>query len=304
MKKFLYIFVPVIAITVGVVLFSKQGNNSGTDNSNDSTANQLFPVTQITHGHGLAVDIADSTKVYIATHHGLLMLKDDTDLYQVGKSKDDYMGFSPHPTDPKIFYSSGHPSVGGNIGFQMSEDGGLSWKKVSGGVNGPVDFHAMTVSPVNPNLIYGWYHGNVQRSQDGGKTWEIVNRGTLMVFLTADMKDENIVYAASPQGQGILVSKDKGSTWQQHSKDLAGGQVSTLAINPQNPQNMLSFSEKLGLAKSKDTGVIWEKINATFDGEILFIAFDKQDPKKVYALTHTNVLYKSLDSGETWDKIR
>jgi len=216
------------------------------------------------------------------------------------------MGFSTHPTEANIVFSSGHPSLGGNIGFQKSEDGGVTWKKVSSGVNGPVDFHAMTVSPVNPNLIYGWYQGNLQRSTDQGKNWEIVNRNLLAVYLAADTQDENVVYAATPQGQGVMVSRDKGATWNSLSSALEGGAVSVIAIHPQDSKTLLTFSEKLGgLGKSTDTGATWETVGERFNGEtILHIAFSRSNPNIVYALTHENTLYKSSDAGDMWTQIR
>lgn len=260
----------------------------------------LIPVNEITHGHGLAVDAADSNKVYIATHHGLLLLENEKALYRVGESKDDYMGFSPHPSNSKVFFSSGHPSFGGNIGFQKTEDGGFTWKKVSDGVNGPVDFHAMTVSAVNPDLIFGWYRGTIQRSTDGGKNWEVVSNTTFpIVGLTADPKDENIVYAASPQG--LYVSKNKGANWDR----MLDGFVSVVSVNPSDSQKLLSFSEKKRLTKSNDAGKTWGKINESFLGETpLFIAFDKQKPENLYILTEKNSIYKSTDGGDTWSKIR
>jgi photosystem II stability/assembly factor-like uncharacterized protein len=216
------------------------------------------------------------------------------------------MGFSVHPTDSSVFFSSGHPSFGGNIGFQKSEDGGVTWKKTSNGVDGPVDFHAMTVSPVNPNLIYGWYQGNLQRSTDQGKNWEIVNRDILAVHLTADTEDENIVYAATPKGQGVMVSRDRGVTWISLSRELEGGAVSVIAIHPQDAKILLTFSEKLGgLGKSIDAGKTWKKMNEGFSGEtILHMAFNRSNPRVVYALTHENKLYKSIDTGDSWNKIR
>ncbi|MBI2030127.1 exo-alpha-sialidase, partial [Candidatus Kaiserbacteria bacterium] len=54
------------------------------------------------------------------------MLENEKDLYRVGKSRDDYMGFSPHPTEADVFFTSGHPSRGGNLGFQKSDDGGAT----------------------------------------------------------------------------------------------------------------------------------------------------------------------------------
>jgi len=287
----------VIVAIVGIIALSPPKNENTTKSS---ASKDLIPVSEITHGHGLAVDVADSDKVYIATHHGLLLLQNEKDLYQVGDSKDDYMGFSPHPTNSKVFFSSGHPSFGGNIGFQKTEDGGFTWKKVSNGVNGPVDFHAMTVSAVNPDLIFGWYRGALQRTTDGGKNWEVVsNTNVPIVGLAADPKDENIVYAASPQG--LMVSKNQGKDW----SSLLSGFVSTIAINPQDSQKLISFSEKLKLARSSDGGKNWEPVNESFNGETpLHTAFDIQKPVIIYMLTEKNNLYKSMDSGATWSKIR
>lgn len=299
MNKIVVIGLVLVAI-VGFFLLTQQGKNSSTNQETKKTAQELNPVDAITHGHGLAVDVADPNNVYIATHHGLLVLKNDKDLYRVGVAQDDYMGFSPHPTDPKTFFSSGHPETGGNIGFQKSVDVGFTWEKVSNGVNGPVDFHAMTVSPTNPNLMYGWYQGAVQRSTDGGKNWEIVSRTNVpIVNLAADPKDENIVYAASPQG--LMVSKNKGKDWE----SLLDGFVSTVAINPQDSKMLLSYSEKQQFAKSNDGGITWEKINADFTGETpLFISFNRQKSEMSYLLTEKNSLYKSSDGGDSWSKIR
>jgi photosystem II stability/assembly factor-like uncharacterized protein len=290
----------IIGIIVATIVIGGFFLLSRPSDSERSSSGNLIPIDSITHGHGLAVDVADSSKVYIATHHGLLLLQNEKELYQVGNSKDDYMGFSPHPTNAKVFFSSGHPSFGGNIGFQRTEDGGFTWKKISDGVNGPVDFHAMAVSPVNPDLIFGWYRGALQRSKDGGKNWEVISKTNVpIVSLAADPKDENIVYAASPQG--LMVSKNQGKDW----SFLLDGFVSTIAINPQDSQKLISFSEKLKLARSNDGGKNWEPVDESFDGEIpLHTAFDTQKPEVIYTLTEKNSLYKSTDSGITWNKIR
>lgn len=301
-KTYIWIAVTVVVVGGGILLLSQRGGNT----SSNSPSSNLYPEQAISHGHGLAVDVKDPNKLYIATHYGLLMLVNEKDLFRVGKSRDDYMGFSPHPTESSVFFSSGHPSYGGNIGFQKSEDGGITWKKVSNGVNGPVDFHAMAVSPVNPNLIYGWYQGNLQRSTDQGKNWEIVNRDLLPVYLAADSQDENVVYAATPRGQGVMVSRDKGVSWNSLSLNLEGGAVSVIAIHPKDANVLLTFSEKLGgLGKSMDQGKTWQKVSEAFNGEtILHIAFDRNSPGAVYALTHENKLYKSIDAGDTWNQIR
>lgn len=301
-QKIYMIAAIIIVVLIGLFVIAKP--KIQVDSPTESTAEKkLIPVNSFQHAHGLAVDVADPNKLFIATHHGIYALVNDKDLYQVGTSEHDYMGFSPDATNPNIMYGSGHPVTGGNIGVQMSDDGGFTWKKIADGVGGPVDFHAMAVSPINPQLMFGWYQGNIQRSEDGGKTWAIVgNPKFVIISLTADRADENTVYAASPQG--AFVSKDKGQTWQPLSNDLKNF-VSIIAIDPSNPQHFLSYSESLGLAKSMNNGSTWEKIPADFaGGTLLYIAFSKQNPSVVYALNEKNTLFKSTDGGMTWQKIR
>jgi len=301
-QKYIAIVIAVVFIGAGIVPFVMQDNGGG----DNSSSNNLTPEQSITHGHGLAVDVQDPNKLFIATHHGLLVLMNDKDLYRVGKSTDDFMGFSPHPMEENVLFSSGHPSLSGNIGFQKSDDGGFTWKKISDGLDGPVDFHTMVVSSVNPNLIYGWYQGGLQRSIDQGKNWEIVNHDLRPVHLAADSQDENIVYAATIEGQGVMVSRDQGATWAPLSPQLHGGFVSVVAIHPTDSKTLLTFSEKLGgLGKSIDAGKTWKKVSEGFNAEaILFVAFSRIDPSIVYALTQENKLYKSVDVGDTWIQIR
>lgn len=291
----------VILFVGGFSLFAQKKNTDS-----NSSSNALIAEQSITHGHGLAVDVDDPSKLYIATHDGLFVLINDKDLFRVGKSTDDYMGFLPHPTVANTLFSSGHPSTGGNIGFQKSDDGGFTWAKVSDGVNGPVDFHAMAISPVNPNLIYGWYQGSLQRSTDQGDNWEIVNKDISPISLVADTRDENILYAATAAGRGVIISRDKGITWKTLSPALEGGAVSVIAVDPKDSKTLLTFSQVLGgLGKTTDAGKTWRKNGEGFHGEVvIYLAFSKTNPNILYALTLGNQLFKSSNSGDTWNQIR
>lgn len=299
MKKTKIYIIVIALILLLIAGFYVVTNRDKRPSAEIDPSQNLNPVSSITHGHGLNVDVQNPENVYIATHHGLLLLKNDKDLFQIGESGDDYMGFSAHPTDSKIFFSSGHPKSGGNIGFQKSIDGGSSWEKLSDGVNGPVDFHALTVSPINPDLIFGWYQGAVQRTVDGGKNWQIVSRtATPFVNLAADPKDENIVYASTPQG--LLISTDKGGQWTK----ILDGFVSVAVVNSQDSQKLLAYTEQQ-LVRSNDGGKTWEKTNTDFSAETpLYISFAKQQPDIGYLLTEKNSIYKSTDGAISWKKIR
>ena len=237
-------------------------------------------VDSISHSHGIAVDLNDSAKLYIATHEGLVFLK-DSKLIKIGDNTDDMMGFVIDKNDPLTFYSSGHSSTGGNIGFKKTIDGGLTWVKISDGIDGPVDFHSMTVSPVSSKIVYGSY-GKIQKSTDGGVTWTILeNSPAKITSLLADSVNELTVYATTQEG--IWISKDGGVNWESLSKDLASGAVIVLAQNPANSQDMLSVSSIFGLVQSKDGGATWSKIE-TAPNTIFTILLSRKVIRKLFTV--------------------
>lgn len=280
-------------LIVGAIVFK--------DSSKPNTEAEAVQEPQIDHVHGFAVDISDDERLLIATHHGLIQFKDNK-LSKIGTVTDDLMGFTPHPTDSSIYFSSGHPTRGRNLGFQKSIDGGLTWQKVSDGINGPVDFHSMTVSSVNSDLVYGHF-GSMQHSKDGGRTWQLAKGSIQPYSLSTDPKREGIVYAAT--ANGIQVSENNGDTWKSYSKELENGAVSVFALDPES-RYALAFSQALGgMGKTSDAGATWTKINESFGNHpVMFIAYSKTQTGLLYVLTQSNTIYKSTDEGSTWMKIR
>lgn len=302
MIKYLIAGALAIVLLGGAIFLSQSSKRAPQKNTEQSDS--LTSADTFGHAHGIAVDAADAKKVYIATHEGLYLLENDTRLSRVGTTADDLMGFSAHPTEAGTFFSSGHPAHGGNIGLQKTTDGGITWTKVSDGLDGPADFHAMTVSAANPDVIYGFFSGKLQRSNDGGATWEYAKGAVNPISLASHPANPETVYAATEHG--MLISEDGGDTWKSISSQLDGGMVTVFALDPGNPQYMLAFSEALGgLGKSTDGGATWERISEGFGGElVLYLAFSKTEPDIVYALTRENHLYKSTNMGGTWSPIR
>jgi|SRR5918996_4102981 hypothetical protein len=155
-------------------------------------ATTVYELAQVTHFHGLAVDPAETSRLYLATHDGLFIVETDGTANPLSDRRDDLTSFTPHPTNSSILYASGHAAGGGNLGFIASGDGGTSWSQLAG----PVDFHQMAVSPADSNTIYGAYAGNLQISQDGGHNWEVVGAAPEgLIDLAASSKDPGTLYA-------------------------------------------------------------------------------------------------------------
>src|SRR5262249_32696538 len=87
--------------------------------------------------------------------YGIFIWKEGK-FFQLGQRRDDFMGFSLHPSNPDVIYTSGHPKSGGKTWVMKSENGGMIFERIFLGLNGEsVDFHSMIISPANPNVPYG-----------------------------------------------------------------------------------------------------------------------------------------------------
>ena len=258
-------------------------------------AETLSELAGATHYHGIAFARSGSATLLLASHHGLFALDKDGVATRVSPVHD-YMGFSPDPADPLSYYASGHPAGGGNSGFLKSSDGGATWKQLSPGVGGPVDFHQLDVSPADPKTIYGGY-GELQMSRDGGQTWSIAGTPPAkLVAIAASSANAVQVYAATQNG--LSVSVDAGAGWQ--PLEFNGEVVSLVETGPNN--GLFAFVLGRGLMKaSEDKPKDWTVLSNSFGEAIpLHLAVDPADSNHLALTTQNNDVLESRDGGSTW----
>ena len=292
-----------------------------------TTAGEITPVDSIYHEfaanhlHGLGFD-QERDQLVIATHFGLFLLRPGQDhggsweLFQLGDNRDDFMGFSLHPHEPDVLYTSGHPATGGNLGVLRSDDGGLTFERVFEGFDGhPIDFHSMVVSPANPDVLYGYYWGDrmLYRTFDAGVTWERVTPEGLpdggpcwaAPCLAADPVDAQALYAGTEQG--LMVSRDAGQTWNRLASAPDGPVAGTGAVESSAGLTIFAAAVAEGVVVSTDGGQAWEPRNAGLDlapGELVFtFAFDRSNPGRVFLATTGQRIFESYDDGASWEAI-
>jgi len=258
----------------------------------------LSQLLQDTHVHGIAVDPKDPSRIHLATHHGFYVMSPDGMATRVSSNTDDFMGFTPHPSDPSTLYASGHPAGGGNLGVIMSSDGGRSWQQVAKGVNGPVDFHAMDVSKADPKTIYG-VHDGLQVSRDGGRTWEpIAQSPEGLIDLAASAKDVNTLYAATQNG--LLVSRDGGKSWQAAALPKQPASM----VHTTSTGDLYVFLFGTGLVHTTEPDLNWTTLSNPFgDGYVLHLAVDPSDRNNLYAFVHKMGVQVSRDGGRSWSAL-
>lgn len=261
-------------------------------------ADDKVPVAELpqhTHIHGIAVDRNDPTRLFIATHHGFFVATADGMATRLSPVQD-FMGFTPHPNDPAMLYASGHPATGGNLGFLASSDGGATWAQLSLGLGGPVDFHQMDVSPIDPNTIYGAY-GGIQVSRDGGLTWTMAGpEPEGLVALAASATSPGRLYAATRIG--LWASNDDGKSWQEGPFGL--DIVSMLKVEPGG--TIFAFVVGQGLMQASEIDLAkWTVLDNGFgERALLHFAVDPSNPNRMYGVTQDSEVVASTDGGRSW----
>jgi mono/diheme cytochrome c family protein len=260
-----------------------------------AAAQETVPLDRLDHIHGLAVDPDKPTELYLATHHGLFRASPDGTATRIGASQDDLMSFSVHPTDPEVFYASGHPPGGGNLGFLTSGDRGRTWQPLSAGADGPVDFHAMAVSRADPRVIYGLYKG-LQVSENAGRTWRVAGPLPKEIFdLAASVQAARRLYAATRGG--LMASPDGGGSWTPLDQ---GGRPVTL-VHVADGGRIYVYVYGVGLVAGMEPGRDWELRSGAFgDRFLLHLAVDPDDPERLHAVADTGAVMTSRDGGRTW----
>lgn len=159
-------------------------------------------------------------------------------------------------------------------------------------------------SPTGPD-------GGVWKTGDRGQTW--VNKRALVqgpkvtaaaagfsvVAMAFDPQDNGTIYLATNE-HGLVYSTDAGESWQ-HSKGLAAGRISAVAVDAKNKCTVYATGGNK-IFKTQTCGRDWAQI--FFDPQtakqITQIVVDWFNPTILYAGTSEGDIFKSTDAGVSW----
>lgn len=155
-------------------------------------------------------------------------------------------------------------SGGVQDGLYRSDDGGRTWKHLTGGglPGGITGRIGLAVAPSDPNRVYALIeskHGILWRSDDGGTTWQLVSSNTLVdqrpfyfSHVTVDPANPDHVYTASTQ---LAESTDGGKTFKAIARRVHGD-YHAIWIAPADPKRIIA-GEDGGYALTVDAGKTW-----------------------------------------------
>jgi photosystem II stability/assembly factor-like uncharacterized protein len=266
------------------------------------------PTSQLHHIHGLAVDPRTPGILYIATHGGLVRFVEGKRWEMVGEERSDFMGFTLHPAQQGIMYASGHPAHSAHrpnpMGVIVSRDGGQSWQPLA--LAGLVDFHAMTLSPMQ-EVLYGWNvtgtPGLYRVSTSDGTWTRIEARGLRDIFSVAAHPAQRETLLAGTKS-GLVLSQDGGQSWTPLHPTLAGVPVTVAVYHPRDPQILYAYAvgEGLGVLRSDDSGKTWTPMGLFLGAKdaAAVLAVSPGPSEELYLSSFSSDLYRSTDGGKSW----
>ncbi|MGA7356423.1 MAG: hypothetical protein WA431_09335 [Candidatus Cybelea sp.] len=225
--------------------------------------------------------------------------------------------------------------------FVLESDGKRQEWKIDGPHFGGWEIYHLKGSPVDPNRIYAsqtssWFGQIVQRSDDGGQSWETVGNGFVydgtprthqwydgtphpwefarVWHFEPSLSDPDTVYAGV-EDAALFRSTDGGRTWEELAglrehpsasswQPGAGGMcLHTIVIDPSDHNRIFAAISAAGAFRSDDAGKTWRPINRGLKSN----SIPQQEAEVGHCVhriamhpKHSNVLYMQ----KHWDVMR
>jgi photosystem II stability/assembly factor-like uncharacterized protein len=246
----------------------------------------------------------------------------------------------PSLTDPDTVYAGAEDAA-----LFRTTDGGKTWQELSGlrqhgsgpswqpGAGG-MCLHTIILDPSNPDRIFiAISAAGAFRTDDGGKTWQPINRGLRSEFMPNPEAEvghcvHNLAMNASRPGVlfmqkhwDVMRSDDAGESWREISGNLPSDFGFPIAVHAHEPDTVYvvpikSDSEhfppdgKLRVYRSRAGGDEWEALTNGLPQSDCYVnvlrdamAVDSLDSCGVYFGTSGGQVYASADAGDTWTAI-
>ena len=247
--------------------------------------------------------------------------------------------------EPDVVYLGAEPAT-----LFKSEDAGETWNEVEGITLHPTRdrweagfggmcLHSIVLDPDSPDRMkVGVSAAGVFGTEDGGRTWNPLNRGVRADFmpepfpevgqcphkLHAHPAKSDLLYQQNHCG--VFRSNDDGLNWDDISDGLPSRFGLPLALHPHDPDTAFVLPEdkvvgdqlgggirfvtdaKFRVFRTRNGGEDWEGLTSGLPQRNAYLhamrdgmATDTLDPCGVYVGTSTGQLFYSRDEGDSWD---
>lgn len=255
----------------------------------------------------IVVDPSNNNRVYIGTaNDDFFVSVDGADTWTKGTTQlTGIKNIVVNPFNTQTIYMSGMYEGRGSV--VRSVDGGTEWERVYVEPQDGTNITAMTVSPVNGDMIYiGTSGGTIARTLNAGDSWEnlyYADRGVNELLI--DAGDINTLYALI-DGYDIVKSRDDGVTFESirdmerefETEKLYEGVLYSMTVSP-SVSGVIIVGTDHGVFRSENYGQSWTSVDviaSTIGIPIRAIEINPHNASQlVYAAA--KAVYTSVNNG-------
>ncbi len=197
-------------------------------------------------------------------------------------------------------FSSSVPS-----GIVKTANGGSDWQFANKLAEGNGSLGGLSISRIifdpqkNDRVFAGSYNSGLFVSEDGGNSWRLILSRFTVYDFAVDPNSSDIIYAAGAfTGHGrVLATRDGGKSWVEiFNEASANNPVRSIALNPDNNQELVIGLGSGTLIKSQDSGTNWRLLQ-TYRDRINRVTWQSG---ALYVVVRNTGLLKSSDGGASF----
>ncbi len=194
-------------------------------------------------------------------------------------------------------------------GLVKSVNGGVDWQfantiKDNATVSlANYNISKLAFDPKNQQTIFaGTYTAGLFKSEDAGATWTNILSKIFVYDVAISPLDSKIIYAAgffADHGR-VLKTTDGGASWTQiYNEASINDAVRAMALNPQDPNQIMIGTATGSLIKSADGGLSWQLVKS-FNDRINKLVWQNGG---IYLVLQQQGLFKSTGFADTFTEL-
>ena len=193
------------------------------------------------------------------------------------------------------------------VGVVKTANGGVDWQSANKIKDTEKTLLEKSISKVSFNpakdkIFASSFDGGLYSTEDAGENWSEVLSDVPIYDFVFNPNNDQIIYAASYLGERgrLLITKDGGKSWNEVYSDAGNkNPVRAVAVNPNNPSEVVIGLGKGALIKSTDEGATWQ-LSQNYNDRISKIVWESGS---LYVVVKKTGIFRSTDNGSSYEQI-
>ncbi len=246
----------------------------------------------------VAIDPRDSNAIFTVGLNGVLRSLDGGENWRIMTSWDmtEPKDIAIDPNSPDHIYIALPDGIG------VSRDRGATWQRMDTGIRRKYTQSILVDRTQAGRLVAGTEKG-IYLSEDGARNWTLVQSADATVTDVEQSPHDPLVFLATTQENGALMSRDGGRTWKQLDGLTTAHTLHNGDFDATNPDRLAVSAWSIGVQVSEDGGKTWTARNDGLPSTNVWkVGIDPDIPDRLYCSPHQEAVYISDDFGQTWQR--